>query len=210
MKALRAQAVSVSLVLAAVTATPSEAGNCASGAICSFLLNNTDLLGSPLGALNVLVTLNNTSAASGVTVSFVSSNLPNAPLAIDELGFTSSSAAVGLPAGWTQEFNMQVDGFGLFQSHLVNNASSALSLSFSLAHLVTSFPDNFAGAEFVARVRFANVPGEAGVCAVYASDGRSSAPKPLCAAATVPEPASLLLFGLSALGVAMAIRRRRT
>ena len=79
MKALRAQAVSVSLVLAAVTATPSEAGNCASGAICSFLLNNTDLLGSPLGALNVLVTLNNTSAASGVTVSFVSSNLPNAP-----------------------------------------------------------------------------------------------------------------------------------
>src|SRR3982751_4923259 len=78
-------------ILALVPFTSANAGQCAAGDTCTFFLTNTNQQGI---TTNIEVVVNNfTDAAhTQITVNYLSSNISNTPLGIDQFGFNSALA----------------------------------------------------------------------------------------------------------------------
>src|SRR5262245_41751801 len=144
------------LVLAAVLVPVgvSQAGSCAAGASCNVEMTNTNVTGV---TVDIRVTINNTVAGqTTLTVAFISDNISNTPLGIDQFGYNSAVAAKTLPAGFSQAVNCPCnqDGFGKFASEIDSPGGTLLTFSVVLASQVTSFADNANGAEFAAHIRY--------------------------------------------------------
>jgi hypothetical protein len=197
-------------------AAPAQAGFCASGATCSFDLDNTNVLGVDIV---IRVTVNNTGATSVLTVNWISDNLANTPLGIDQFGFNSTASTTVLPAGWSNAGckpppgpptpGCQMDGFGRFASEIDSPGGTDLSFSFTLGSLVTTFADNTQGGEFAAHIRYS------GNCSGFVSDGTSKGASKdtnctIEGIGKVPEPGTLVLLGIAMLGLGIVSRRMRT
>jgi hypothetical protein len=176
-----------------------EAANCAAGATCNVLLTNTNVTGVQI---TINVTINNTGATTILTFAFVSDNITNNPLGLDQIGWTADVNANPVPVGWTQKTDQQMDGFGKFARELDQPAGTNLTQSFTLASLVTSFPDNAAGAEFAVHIRYD------GNCSAFVSDGTTSpSPDAGCNIITSPEPSSLPLLGVGLIAIGLGWRK---
>src|SRR5262245_6541212 len=105
--------------------------SCPAGTVCNEALTNTNITGVQI---NLNVNVNNTGATTVITVSFVSDNLNNSPLGIDQIGYQSSVAATVLEPGWSQAScpsgGCTMNGFGKFTSEIDNSASTDLSVQF--------------------------------------------------------------------------------
>src|SRR3989442_118494 len=80
---------------------------CAVGNTCVDHLTNTNVAGV---TINIDVSVNNTGSKSVITVSFVSDNISNTPLGIDQFGYASLVPASVLQTGWKQASNCPVGG----------------------------------------------------------------------------------------------------
>jgi hypothetical protein len=193
-------AMAASALLALLPMSSAHADACASGSSCSFHLTNSNVSGL---ALDLLVGINNTGPNTVLTISYVTSNLSNTPLGIDQFGYGSLVQPTVFQAGWSLSGcnpGCQMDGFGTFGTEVSNGGGTDLSASFTLASLVTSF-DGFA-----AHIRFAGIP-EGTSCSGFASDRTTQSSDPLggCQPTDqrLPEPATLLLLALGLLAVAV-------
>jgi hypothetical protein len=193
------------LLLFGLGGPPADAGSCASGATCNIELTNANI--SQLAGVDVRVTINNTGATTVLSVQLISSPLTNTPLGVDQFDYQSSVLVTKVSeAGWTTNVaNDQLDGFGKF---LIGNANAAGTggisspISFTLASLVTSFPDNTNGAEFGVHVRFG------GECSGFISDGTAdSIGSNTNCTRRVAEPSVLLLVGTGLVGLGYLRRR---
>jgi hypothetical protein len=201
-------------LLATLMAVPSglaEAISCASGSTCIQELTNTNLTGV---TIDIRVTVDNTGATSVLNVAFISDNIQNTPLGIDQFGYTAAVLASVLPPGWSQAAcstnpaPCTMDGFGDLVSEIDNPAGTDLSFSFTLASLVTAFGDNTNGAEFAAHIRYS------GGCSAFVSDGTADQnPTTACIVdeqlpLPTPAPATVILLGLGVLGLGVGVRFR--
>jgi hypothetical protein len=166
----------------------------------------------------IRVTVNNTGATSVLTVSFISDNLANTPLGIDQFGFNSTAATTVLPPGWSNAGcppppgpptpGCQMDGFGRFASEIDSPGGNDLLFTFTLGSLVTTFADNSNGGEFAAHIRYS------GNCSGFVSDGASKgvgkdANCTIVGIGQVPEPGTLVLLGIAMVGLGIVNRRSR-
>ena len=177
-----------------------EAGNCAAGQTCTINLTNTNVTGV---SVTIAVTINNTGAATVLTFAFVSDNITNTALGIDQIAWTGTVGAdlTKLPASWSQQTNTNMDGFGKFGFEIDQPGGTALSFTFTLAGLVTSFPDNANGAEFAAHIRYS------GSCSAFVSDGIATGGSDANCTVQAPETSSLPLLGVCLIMMGLAWRR---
>src|SRR6476619_8058397 len=71
--------------------TPAQAGACPAGTTCTFHLTNTNLIGVT-SDIEVLINNFTDPLHTQITVNFLSSNVTNTPLGIDQFGFDSALA----------------------------------------------------------------------------------------------------------------------
>jgi hypothetical protein len=197
--------------LALVPFASAQAGFCAVGDTCTFHLTNTNLIGV---TADIEVLINNLSDPlhTQITVNFLSSNLSNTPLGIDQFGFNSDLAVSTQASGFSSascptggpDPGCQIDGFGKFVSEVDSPGGTLLNFSFFLNGIETDFTDNANGGEFAAHVRFNG-------CSFFASDGANNGPTTPDTTCTVirqvPEPGTLALVGFAIAGVGYARRR---
>ncbi len=201
-------------LLATLMTVPSglaEAISCSAGSTCIGDLTNTNSTGV---TIDIRVTVDNTGATSVLNVAFISDNIQNTPLGIDQFGYASAVLASILPAGWSQApcstnpAPCTMDGFGDLVSEIDSPASTDLSFSFTLASLETAFGPNANGAEFAAHIRYS------GGCSAFVSDGTADqSPNTACIPdqqlpLPTPAPATVILLGLGVLGLGVGVRFR--
>ena len=228
MKGMVVAAAVTAVVLAVGMTAPAYAGSCADGLSCNFDLSNLNI--NLAGAdIHVQVTIDNTNPDNNtrLIVTMISENLTNTPLGIDQFGYNDSTTTIltyptATTGGWSSKTplnkdgtakGVQIDGFGTFTTDASESAgtggvpgSAVDPLIFVLNDLVTNFPDNANGAEFVVHLRF-DAPAD-GSCSTFVSDGTSSQTGAVGQCAVVPEPATLFLLGSGLLGLGFAGRKR--
>src|SRR4029453_889929 len=105
--------------------TPASAGSCAEGGTCEFHLLNSNIFNNVPGAIqnNTLATVNNTGATTVLTFAYVSDNLDNNPLGMDQIFWNSATLATAATPGFAPAPNgcfgpgappCNADGFGDF------------------------------------------------------------------------------------------------
>jgi hypothetical protein len=197
--------------LMAVPSGPAEAISCASGTTCTQDLTNTNVTGV---TIDIQVTVNNTGSNTVLTVAWISDNIQNTPLGIDQFGYAAAVLASTLPPGWSQAncstnpAPCTMDGFGDLVSEIDNPGGTDLAFSFTLNSLVTDFGPNANGAEFAAHIRYD------GGCSGFVSDGTAAqTPNSLCIPdeelpLPTPAAATVILLGLGMLGLGAGVRFR--
>lgn len=182
-----------------------QADFCASGSSCDIHLTNTNNIGV---TVDVLVNINNTGSQTILTVSYLSSNVLNAALGIDQFGLGTS--ILGTPSGWNNgncpAQGCQMDGFGRFAREVDKPGGTDLSFSFTLSSLVTTFANNASGGSFAGHIRFDG-------CSGFFSNGTSTGPTTTSCTIgqqnQAPEPGTLALLGIALLAATLYRRRQR-
>jgi hypothetical protein len=193
------------LTLALFAIAPAQAGFCASGDECDITLENTNLVGV---TITINVHIDNTGATTVLTVTWIGDNLQNTPIGIDQFGYNSNALASSLSGSWSQADcnTCNIDGFGTMLSEIDDPGGTDTEFNFTLNALVTTFPENENGAEFIAHVRYSDG------CSGFVSDGisKSAETSTNCTIGEIPEPATLLLVVAGLLGLAGIGRRTLT
>jgi len=195
--------------------TPASAGACAAGATCEFHLLNVNIFNAAPGdiQIDIKVTVNNTGPTTVLTFAFVSDNLTNNPLGIDQVAWSANVlASAPLPGTWGHQGGPSpyaMDGFGDFAQKYTDPGGTDLTVTFTLASLVTLFPDNTPhagqiGGEFAVHIRYD------GECSGFVSDATAAQTQngnctPIRHEG--PEPGSLLLLGIGIAALGLARRR---
>jgi PEP-CTERM motif len=203
------------LGLMLIGAAPASAGSCASGSTCQFELTNANIFNTVPGdvQIDIRVTVNNTGATTVLTFEFISDNLTNNPLGIDQIFWNSATIATTPATGFSLAANCfgagpppcNADGFGDFLAEYDKPGGTDLTATFTLASLVTSFADNETGGEFAVHIRYS------GECSAFVSDGTHPDPKQNGNCIPIrhegPEPGSLLLLGIGIAALGLARRK---
>jgi hypothetical protein len=192
-----------------------QAGACldnadGSGNTCTFDFSNTNQIGVQV---NIEVIVNNVTNGPGgntiITVNYLSSNVSNTPLGIDQFGFNSALAILTQASGFNSAVcpsggnpGCQMDGFGRFVSETDSPGGTLLNFTFVLDGHETMFTDNANGAEFALHIRFDG-------CSGFVSDGTNNGPeKTNCTIVQqTPEPGTLALMGVAIAGIGYARSR---
>jgi hypothetical protein len=198
------------------------AGTCLTGTTCTFDLTFTNVTGV---TINAEVVVNNTTDPlhTQLTVNYLSSNVINTPLGIDQ--FTYGTALGILPNGTANNndpvttnppggFKLdpcslnaagcQQDGFGAFDVGISDAGGTLLQFSFLLAGVETNFDSTSGdGGEFAFHIRFANG------CSAQVGDFQvAQTPNTACSTTQqAPEPGTLALLGIAIAGIGYARSR---
>jgi hypothetical protein len=177
---------------------PVEAGSCDSGQECDIHLTNSNT--TELLPIDVLVTIDNTGSTTVLEVSLISDGTSNTFQGFIVFGYQSDVEATAInQAGFSVKHDANGDGFGNFDtvySFSGNPSPQPSPLTFTLASLVTDFPENTSGAEFVVHLQYS------GNCSGWASDGTTTpSSNPNCGGTSVAEPGVLFLVGSGMAGL---------
>lgn len=184
----------------------------------TFDLTNTNV---NLPGLSILIRATTgpdcTPAPFDICVAFISSNLLNNPLGIDQFGYAAVGPVNGFPvlssdpAGWASANcpvvpgGCQMDGFGRFTNEADKPAANDLSFKLNIGPVLPAFAPNARGARFAAHIRFDQN------CSLFVSDGQVDEPGPPggCRVRDVPEPGAALLLGTGLAAILGGLRTRR-
>lgn len=184
----------------------------------TFDLTNTNI---DLPGLSILIRVTTGAdcapAPFDICVAYISSNLLNNPLGIDQFGYAALGPVNGFPVlssdppGWASAGcpvvpgGCNMDGFGRFTNEADKPAANDLSFKLNLASL-PAFAPNARGARFAAHIRFDQD------CSLFVSDGTAAerGPPGGCRLRdAVPEPGAALLLGTGLAAILGGLRTRR-
>ncbi len=203
--------IGIAVALLTALSAPAKADAvCAAGSTCQVQLTQTNT--NQLIGVVVTVTIDNTGTNTVLTFQVTSSPIPNTVQGFIMVGWNanaSSTSSTGYDGNnvLVTKNPAQLDGFGKFVASGANNGLATNGLgpvTFTLNGLVTTFPANADGNEFVVHIQYdGNCSGWVG-----GATGSTSPGDNLNCGTVIPEPASLALFGTGLVGIAGLVRRR--